>query len=230
MGDPVTLALISAGVGGGTTLLRGGDFGSALKNAAIGGATGSAGGALGNAIKGAGAAGAGQAAATSANASGNFLAPSVPLGGEVGMANSFNLATNAPVANSAAGVVGSTGEIGANMGLVNPMTSGVQDYSPLMTRMGQGTSYGGLSATTSAEAMDSPFMTRLKGLGEYVTPQNMLGVATLLDQQSQAPQISSVGGGGVRGGNAQTGEGVEEFLRRMGARVQSPQRRQGLFY
>ena len=223
MGDPVTLALISAGVGGGTTLLRGGDFGSALKNAAIGGATGYAGGALGNAIKGAGAAGAGQAEATSANASGNFLAPTV---GEVGMANSFNLATNAPVANSAAGVVGSTGEIGANMGLVNPMAA--TDLSPMVTRAGQGISSGGLALRNSGEAMAAPSF--FDGMSDYLTPQNLMGVSNLMQQGSQAPQMSSVGGGGVRGGNAQTGEGVEEFLRRMGARVQSPQRRQGLFY
>jgi hypothetical protein len=226
MFDPFTLALIGAGVGGGLSLLRGNDVGNSLKNAAIGGGLGYAGGTYLPSAFGATPATA-TSASTAANTGGNYLAATEA---PVGMFNTFNPATGAPLANTSASIVGSTGEIAPNLGLVNPMSSGVQDYSPLMTRMGQGTSYGGLSATTSAEAMDSPFMTRLKGLGEYVTPQNMLGVATLLDQQSQAPQMSSVGGGGVRGGNAQTGEGVEEFLRRMGARVQSPQRRQGLFY
>jgi hypothetical protein len=53
MGDPVTMALVGAGVGAGSSLLRGKGVGSALQNAAIGGALGGAGGMFGNAIKGA---------------------------------------------------------------------------------------------------------------------------------------------------------------------------------
>lgn len=54
MSDPVTAAMIGAGVGGGTSLLRGKSLGSALQNAAIGGALGGAGSYLGGAMGGAG--------------------------------------------------------------------------------------------------------------------------------------------------------------------------------
>jgi hypothetical protein len=86
------------------------------------------------------------------------------------------------------------------------------------------------AATGTGTNIVNPAPSFFEGMSDYLTPQNLMGVSNLMQQGSQAPQMSSVGGGGVRGGNAQTGEGVEEFLRRMGARVQSPQRRQGLFY
>jgi len=189
MFDPFTLALIGAGVGGGLSLLRGNDVGSSLKNAAIGGGLGYAGGQFIPAAFGATPATA-TSASTAANTGGNFLAPTV---GEVGMFNTFNPATGAQLADAAS--IGSTA-----------------DLSPLMTRMGQGTSYGGLSATTSGEAMDSPFMAKLKGLGEYVTPTNMIGLASVLDQPSATPQIMSGGGGGVRGGQAPSAEEIKNLL------------------
>jgi len=199
MGDPVTLALIGAGIGGGTSLLRGEDFGSSLKNAAIGGVMGGAGGALGGAMSGAGATGAGQAAATSAGsqaaqaAGGAMMTPTMPID-----AFAPSLLTGAaPTAYEAAS---------------------------MMPLIAQSPVSGGLAATQAA----APSF--FDGMSDYLTPQNLMGVSNLMQQDFQAPQMSSVGGGNVRGGNAQTGEGVEEFLRRMGARVQSPQRRQGLFY
>lgn len=54
MSDPVTAAMIGAGVGGGTSLLRGKSLGSSLRNAAVGGALGGAGSYLGGAMGGAG--------------------------------------------------------------------------------------------------------------------------------------------------------------------------------
>ncbi len=54
MSDPITAAMVGAGVGGGTSLLRGKSLGSALQNAAIGGALGGAGGYLGGAMGGVG--------------------------------------------------------------------------------------------------------------------------------------------------------------------------------
>lgn len=54
MSDPITAAMVGAGVGGGTSLLQGKSLGSSLKNAAIGGALGGAGGYLGGAMGGAG--------------------------------------------------------------------------------------------------------------------------------------------------------------------------------
>lgn len=54
MSDPITAAAIGAGVGGGTSLLRGKSLGSSLQNAALGGVLGGAGGYLGGAMGGAG--------------------------------------------------------------------------------------------------------------------------------------------------------------------------------
>ena len=54
MSDPITAAMVGAGVGGGTSLLRGKSLGSALQNAAIGGALGGAGSYLGGAMGGTG--------------------------------------------------------------------------------------------------------------------------------------------------------------------------------
>ena len=53
MGDPVTMALIGAGIGGGTSLLKGKSLGKSLKSAAIGGALGGAGGLAGQGLMGA---------------------------------------------------------------------------------------------------------------------------------------------------------------------------------
>jgi hypothetical protein len=98
------------------------------------------------------------------------------------MFNSFNTATNAPMGNPAASIVGSTGEMAPNMGLVQTMTQGVQDFSPLMTR--GGASAGGLSVDPAA----SGFSRFLDGLPDYVTPQNVLGAANIL-AQSQPQQM-----------------------------------------
>ena len=54
MSDPITAAMVGAGVSGGTSLLRGKKLGTSLRDAAIGGALGGAGGYLGGAIGGAG--------------------------------------------------------------------------------------------------------------------------------------------------------------------------------
>lgn len=72
MSDPITAAMIGAGVGGGTSLLRGKSLGSALQNAAIGGALGGAGSYLGSAMGGAG--------STATGATGDVM-------GEIGGAN-----------------------------------------------------------------------------------------------------------------------------------------------
>ena len=82
MSDPITAAMVGAGVGGGTSLLRGKSLGSALQNAAIGGVLGGAGGALGGAMGGAG----GTTGAT--GATGNVM-------GEIGGANLITGATGA---------------------------------------------------------------------------------------------------------------------------------------
>jgi hypothetical protein len=71
MADPITAAMVGAGVSGGTSLLRGKGLGSSLKDAAIGGALGGAGGYLGGAMGGAGGA-AGSTAGTGAAVPGSI--------------------------------------------------------------------------------------------------------------------------------------------------------------
>ena len=218
MGAPALLPIaIGAGVGALGSSLTGRN---PIQGALLGGALGGIGGELIPAFQGAGQATA-TSASTAANAGGNYLASTEA---PIGMFNTFNTATGNPLTNPAAQIVGSTGEIGPNLGLVNPMTAA--DYSPLMTRMGQGISEGGLAARNAAETTPSFF----DGISDYFTPQNVIGAAALMNQQSAAPQMSSVGGGGVRGGNADVGETIQQFLQRLGARAQSPNRRQGLFY
>jgi len=91
MSDPITAAMVGAGVGGGTSLLRGKSLGSALQNAAIGGALGGAGSYLGGAMGGVGG-----AKATSANplVSNAMATEGAANMGNIGMFNTFN--TGAP--------------------------------------------------------------------------------------------------------------------------------------
>jgi len=87
MSDPITAAMVGAGISGGTSLLRGKSLGSSLQNAAIGGALGGAGSYLGGAMGGAGG-----AKATGANPLvGNAMATEGAANmGNIGMANTFN--------------------------------------------------------------------------------------------------------------------------------------------
>jgi hypothetical protein len=72
MSDPITAMAVGAAIGGGTSLARGKSFGSALQNAAIGGALGGGGSALGGLMGGAGA-GAGTTAGTLGQGAGTGL-------------------------------------------------------------------------------------------------------------------------------------------------------------
>lgn len=109
----------------------------------------------------------------------SYTPPTLP---QEGMFSKFNLATNAPMGNPAASIIGSTGEMAPNMGLVQAMAQGSQDFSPLMTR--GGASAGGLSVDPAA----SGFSRFLDGLPDYVTPENVLGAANILSQ-SQPQQM-----------------------------------------
>jgi hypothetical protein len=69
MSDPITAAMVGAGISGGTSLLKGKGLGKSLQDAAIGGVLGGAGGALGGALGGASGA-AGAAGSTAGTAAG----------------------------------------------------------------------------------------------------------------------------------------------------------------
>jgi hypothetical protein len=92
MSDPVTAAMVGAGVGGGTSLLRGKSLGSSLQNAALGGVLGGGGSYLGGLVGGAGGATTGSAVPGSIGtelvfnpATGTYLNPSYFAGATSGM-------------------------------------------------------------------------------------------------------------------------------------------------
>ena len=125
MSDPVTAAMIGAGVSGGTSLLQGKKLSTSLKNAAIGGALGGAGGYLGGAMGGAGGA-AGSTAGTTAvpgsigtelvfnPATGTYLNPSY----FAGATSSMPLYTGGGSALSQIGT--GLGSLGSNISNVMP--------------------------------------------------------------------------------------------------------------
>ena len=122
MGQLAIPMMIGAAVGGGTKLLQGKGLGSILKGAALGGAMGGATGGLMNAAGGiggaaggvtssqgaqgllgaTGAAGTGASLAVPTIAEGAVAANTmIPYSAEIGMANSFNPITGAPIATEA---------------------------------------------------------------------------------------------------------------------------------
>jgi hypothetical protein len=83
MSDPVTAAMIGAGVSGGTSLLRGKSLGSSLQNAALGGVLGGAGSYLGGAMGGAGNVGGAAKGGINFNSIGSGLGgTNLPVGGQ----------------------------------------------------------------------------------------------------------------------------------------------------
>ena len=127
MSDPITAAMVGAGVSGGTSLLKGKDIGKSLQDAAIGGALGGAGGYLGGAMGGAGGAatgtgtGAGAAVPGSIGtelvfnpATGTYLNPSYFAGATSGMP----LYTGAGSALSQIGT--GLGSLGSNISNIMP--------------------------------------------------------------------------------------------------------------
>ena len=123
MSDPITAAAIGAGVGGGTSLLRGKSLGSSLKNAAIGGALGGGGSYLGGLMGGAGGATGGTAGAAEGSigtelvfnpATGTYLNPAY----FAGATSSMPLYTGAGNALSQIGT--GLGSLGSNISNVMP--------------------------------------------------------------------------------------------------------------
>jgi hypothetical protein len=83
MSDPVTAAMVGAGISGGTSLLRGKSLGSSLQNAALGGVLGGAGSYLGGAMGGAGNVGGAAKGGINFNSIGSGLGgTNLPVGGQ----------------------------------------------------------------------------------------------------------------------------------------------------
>jgi hypothetical protein len=181
-------ALIGAGIGAGI-----GGFGGAEATSGVGTPTGG--------VSGVG---------TVPVNSGSYMPSTLP---ETGAFERFNFATNAPMGNPAASIVGSTGEMAPNMGLVQAMAQGSQDFSPLMTR--GGASAGGLSVDPAA----SGFSRFLDGLPDYVTPENVLGAANILSQSQPQQRQIPITPASVSRGNVQQGSidyGMAKPIKRRG--------------
>lgn len=163
-------ALIGAGIGGGVNLLRGKN---PLQGALLGGLGGAATGGMSNYFN-----------------TGSLLGAS-PVGQQV---------ANAAMGSVPASAVGNAvvGNSVADMGLkqvgetfYNPeYFFGLNQGMPLFTG-GQG---------LLSNAMDMASTSIPEALKNELTAQNMVGVANILNQQTQAPRISSAGGGGLRVG------------------------------
>lgn len=133
MSDPVTAAMVGAGISGGTSLLRGKSLGSSLQNAAIGGALGGAGSYLGGAMGGAGNVGG------AAKGGINFSSIGSGLGGTTGLpvgGQGVNLASLGYDATQGANLLGNFGTgitqtsnpllyLDDAMNLTNPVTDSV---------------------------------------------------------------------------------------------------------
>lgn len=205
--------LIGAGTGALSGLLAGKD---PLKGALIGGATG---GLLGAAMPAAsavsGTAAAGKTTATagsnalSGGAGGGFAAGAnpaaflAPTGQEIGMANAFNLASNAPT-DLAMQTIGAS-----NSMLSSPMMGGLNALSPA--------DYSRIASTSAVPDSSSIF----DGLGEYFNPRDMGNVAmqSLANQPRQ--QMPQAPAGGISRGQAMQGQDVMALLQT----IRQPERR-----
>jgi len=132
MSDPVTAAMIGAGVSGGTSLLRGKSLGSSLRNAAVGGALGGAGSYLGGAMGGAGNVGGAAKGGINFNSIGSGLGgTNLPVGGQGISLNALNfnpMQSDSLLGNFGTGIMSNTNPLlylddAAN--LTNPVSNSV---------------------------------------------------------------------------------------------------------
>ena len=227
MSDPVTMAMVGAAIGGGGSLLSGKSLGKSLKNAALGATLGYGGGTLIGA-GGAGAAGSGAAsgagglsqgaggllgaggAANSASlavptlAEGSLAANTmIPYSAEIGMANSFNPVTGAPIATEAS------------------------SFAPAM--FSNAPSAGGLTALNSGVAAPATFDTMFGGVkdfaNKYGTIDNLKGAAQVANMYQPTP-LQAAPSGSIKVGQAPTGDIYDE-LRKYGYTL--PKRRETNF-
>ena len=186
MSDPVTAAMIGAGVSGGTSLLRGKSLGSSLRNAAVGGALGGAGSYLGGAMGGAGNVG--------GAAKGGINFSNIPAGGQ---GINFGSLTYDPtqsanlLGNFGSGITQTTNPLlyaDEAMNLTNPVTDSV------FSRMGN---------TVIDSIKANPFPAANLGMNVYdrmnpsaapLQPSPMLSAQQLMGQQSAVPipQFNSI--------------------------------------
>jgi hypothetical protein len=216
--------MIGAAVGGGTKLLQGKGLGSILKGAALGGAMGGATGGLMNSAGGiggaaggvtssqgaqgllgaTGAAGTGASLAVPTIAEGAVAANTmIPYSAEIGMANSFNPITGAPIATEAS------------------------SFAPAM--FSNAPSAGGLTALNSGVAAPATFDTMFAGAKDFATKygtiDNLKGAAQVANMYQPTP-LQAAPSGSIKVGEAPTGDIYDE-LRKYGYTL--PKRRETNF-
>ncbi len=196
MSDPVTAAMVGAGVGGGTSLLRGKSLGSALQNAAIGGALGGAGSYLGGAMGGAGNVGG------AAKGGINFSSIGSGLGGTTGLpvgGQGVNLASLGYDATQGANLLGNLGT-----GITqtsNPLlylsgTPGMLDDAINLTNPVTDSVFNRMGTSVIDSIKANPFPAANLGMSVYdrmnqsqapLQPSPMLSAQQLMGQQGPVP-------------------------------------------
>ena len=207
--------LIGAGTGALGGLLTGKD---PLKGALMGGVTGGLLNAIPTAAFGAGGIGAGAASATSAGATGLVGASNPILGaglsGGIGAVSTPLMSTIPTEGVNAfleptmqtSGIVGSTGELGANMGLINPMTNASNEV--LASRIPN----MGVDAFTQQPSMFESFYDKVK---PYVDVRDLGSTALKSQLQSQQRQVPTSQSGQVSRGQAPQANDVMALLQAM---------------
>jgi hypothetical protein len=82
--------------------------------------------------------------------------------------------------------------------VTDPLTGTILNMDYYSNALGTPIFTGGQGLLSNAYDMASTALP--EALKNELTPQNMVGVANILSQQTQAPRISGSGGGGLRGG------------------------------
>jgi hypothetical protein len=187
MFDPFTLAMIGAGVGAFTNKK------DPLKGALIGGSLGYGGGLL--AAPGTAAAGTTAAGTSAATGAGAGLGANAP--GAAAFEASMGLPSSQFIANggSLSTALGGTAQSIPGM---TAGADGVLRSSDYFTNILGSPVYTGNEGLLSqiGTGAGSIFDSAQASLGEYATPQNLLGVSMLLNNMSQAQPMPSMGGGG----------------------------------
>ena len=183
MSDPVTAAMIGAGISGGTSLLRGKSLGSSLQNAAIGGALGGAGSYLGGAMGGAG----------GAKATGvNTLDDAAKMSGVLDEKLVYNPATGNFI--NPEYFVGATSSMPLYTGAGSTLSQVGTGLSSLGSQINTGLGNLGSGAIDSIRA--NPFPAANLGLSAYdrmnqsqapLQPSPMLSAQQLIGQQGAVP-------------------------------------------
>lgn len=226
---------MGAGLGALGGLLTGND---PIKGAALGGATGGLLGGLPAGAWGGGAAEVAKSGATTGTAAlgtGGYAAGAnpaaflAPTGQEIGMANAFNMATNAPI-NVAANAVPASGTIAGEIGGANLVGAGLPTNVTTMQDLAAQQMYGAnnsmlgnplmggvnpLSEAQYAQIASTPASATTSlwdDIKPYANIQNLAGASSIMNQYSQRKPLPTAPAGGIQRGQAPQGTDVMALL------------------